>query len=128
MRRTTLVTLLAVGLTLGMSSLVGVAAAEPPTTVDTEEADQCTSTVETPTGEEVEVTHQCSVVETETCYKVIYDPMGMPQVVPYPCEVTVKKPTSATTTADPFPLLCYEHVEGPLGQPQLMPFPCALQD
>lgn len=123
MRRTALVALLALGVTLGLSSLAGVGAAKPPATVETEEANQCTTTVETPTGDQVDVTHPCDVAETERCTFVVHDPFGMPQEVPYPCKVTVKKPTVSSTTTSP---ICWKVIHGPNGMPQLVPYPCAL--
>lgn len=123
--RTTLIGLLAIGLTIGLSGFSGAALAEQPaTTVEKGQADECSQTIETPKGEE-EVTYPCDLVETEICYTVVYGPMGMPQLVPYPCNVSVNTPDSSQTASKD--LICYKVVHGPMGMPQLMPWPCALQ-
>lgn len=85
-------------LTVGLSLLGAPAAAEPPVSVDaeTEEAEDCTETV---AGQEVD--RPCEVVETETCTFVFEDHMGQPQLVDYPCVVTLNIPSSSTTASPP---------------------------
>jgi hypothetical protein len=88
------------------------------------DADECTENVETPDGE-TQVTYPCDLAGVEICTKVVHDPYGMPQLVPYPCGVYVNTPSESQTTSND--LICFKVVHGPQGQPQLMPYPCALQ-
>jgi len=96
MRRTILTGLLAIALTVGLGALGATAAAKPPAEVDSEEAEDCETSktfATTDDGTEVVVHHPCDGVETERCEIIVEDPYGMPQIVPYPCKVTINKPT-----------------------------------
>lgn len=125
--RTTTLTAIAIGLVLGLTGVSGAALADPGTSgidVDTGEAEECSQSLETPAGEDLEVTYPCDPVETETCYIVIHDPHGMPQVLPYPCGVTVNPPSQTAESK----LICWGVSEDPWGMPQLYPYPCAIDE
>jgi hypothetical protein len=126
-KRTLFFATLAIGLTIGLTGISGSALADvnPDSPfVETGEADECTETVETPDGE-TQVTYPCDLAGVEICTKVVHDPLGMPQLMPYPCGVYVNTPSESQTTSND--LICFKAVKGPQGMPQLMPYPCALQ-